>query len=106
MKKVVLVLAFGFFSLFSLFAGTVPGLDSEMEQKVVVDLSEIQLDKYVEDYVLVSFNIVDGIIKIDEISGTQVVLTKAIIKELVQMRVESKYDADVTYRYKFTFEKV
>lgn len=106
MKKLVLVFAFGFFSLSSLFAASTPDLESEMTEKVVIDLSDIRLDKYTEDYVLVSFKIVNGEIKINEIKGSQVELTKAIIKELVQMKIESSYDPNETYQYKFTFEKI
>ena len=106
MKKLILVVVFGFFSWSSLFAASTPGLDNEIGQKVVIDLSNIELDTYSEDYVLVSFKIVDGQIKINDIQGSQVELKKAIIKKLVQMEIESNYDANATYRYKFTFEKI
>ncbi|NRA12908.1 MAG: hypothetical protein HRT57_13210 [Crocinitomicaceae bacterium] len=57
MKRLFLVFALGFFSISLSFAGGNP---------------EIQLNPYSEYFVLVSFRIVSGEIKIEDISGSQV----------------------------------
>jgi hypothetical protein len=106
MKKLIVAFVIGLLSMGTSFAASNPGLANEINEKVVIDLSDIELDQYSTDYVLVSFKIENGQIKINEIQGSQVELKKLIIKRLVQMNIESNYNADETYRYKFTFEKV
>ena len=41
-----------------------------------------------------------------KIIGTQAVLKELVVKELEKMQVESDYNSNAVYRYKFTFEKV
>jgi hypothetical protein len=106
MKKIFLTLTVGIISISSIFAGINPDLQDEMNEKVIIDLSEIQLNPYSEDFVLVSFKIEKGEIKIQNISGSQALLKKLIVKKMVQMNIESEYDADFIYRYKFTFAKI
>ena len=105
MKKFLVMFVVGVLSISASFAAE-PNLVDEIHEKVAPDLSTVELDQYATDYVVVSFHIENGKIKINTIDGTQLELKKLIVKELVQMNVESNYDEDATYRYKFTFEKV
>lgn len=105
MKKLVLCLVLGF-STMSYSMPISGGIGSELKNKVNVDLSAIQLNKYEEDYVLVDFKVVDGMIEIVKASGTQSDLIELMVSELQTLVVESGYEKDMVYRYKFTFEKV
>ena len=68
----------------SSFATKNPGLVQEIERKVIVDLSGVELDEYNMDYVLVDFKIIDDEIKIVEINGTSAELKEIIIKEMLK----------------------
>ncbi|MFT5778153.1 MAG: hypothetical protein ACI837_001109 [Crocinitomicaceae bacterium] len=105
MRKLIVVFVLGVLSISSSLAGG-PRLVDEIKEKVILDLSDVELNQYAEDYVLVSFKIVNGKIEIKDISGTQVELKKLIVKKLVQMNIESNYNVNALYSYKFKFEKV
>jgi len=106
MKKLVVLLAVGLLTISSSFSAVNPELVREIESKVFVDLSQIELDEYNQDYVMVSFKIIDHEIKIQEINSTNSELKSKIIDELYEMRIDSDYNSRETYMYKFTFEKV
>ena len=105
MKKLVLVIVLGFSSL-SFGSPKSEGIGAELKNKVSVDLSTIRLNMYEEDYVIVDFTIVDGMINIVEIGGTQNALVDLMVSELQTFVVESGYDKDKLYLYEFTLEKV
>ena len=105
MKKLIVVFVVGLLSASFSFAAE-PSLSEEINDKVIIDLSNVELDQYSQDYVLVSFKIVSGQIIINGVRGTQAILKKMIVKELSSMRIESNYEPNATYRYKFTFKKV
>lgn len=88
------------------FAKGNPDLAREIENKIFVDLSTIELNESIPDYVMVSFRIINDEIKIQEINGTSEELKKIIIKELYEIRIDSEYSEDQTYVYRFTFEKI
>jgi len=105
MRNLVVVLVMTLSSMINVLASS-PSLSNEIHDKVSLDLSNIELDKYAEDYVFVSFKIQDGQIMINNIKGSQTELKKLIVKELVQMEIESEYDENKLYQYRFTFEKI
>jgi len=104
MKKLIVLCVVSLLTISSSFATKNPELVQEIERKVIVDLSGVELDEYNTDYVLVDFKIIDDEIKIVEINGTSAELKEIIIKELCEIEVDSEYNSKYTYRYKFTFE--
>ena len=104
MKKVVVAFIASFIVSSVSFAGSNPDLQNELYNKVSIELGSIELDD--QDYVLVNFNIIDGDVKIENISSTQSELRNLIIIELMKLSIESNYDSEKTYTYKFTFEKI
>lgn len=106
MKKVIVLLIVSVLTMSASFGMRNPELVKEIEKKVVIDLSKIELDKYSQDYVMVSFRIVNNKIKIQEINGTSKALKQAIIRELYEIDVDCDYNDRQTYQYRFTFEKI
>ena len=105
MKKVIVLLVLSALTMSAGVSSKNPELSKEIERKVVVDLSNIELDQYSPDFVIVSFRIIANEIKILEISGTSKVLKELIVKELYDIKVESDHNENQTYHYKFNFQK-
>lgn len=90
----------------SAFAGENPKkLFKEINRKMILDFSDIQLNQRNKDYVMVHFKIVDKEIEITKISGSQNDLKEMIESKLNDMLIRSDYDANKVYKYKFTFEE-
>jgi hypothetical protein len=106
MKKIALIVTIGFLMMSTAFAGNNPSLKKLINRKIKIDLSHIELDKYVQDYVNVTFKIVKGEIQIVESHATQTDLRKEITKALKKLEVTCEYEEGETYQYKFTFEKI
>lgn len=104
MKKLIVLFAVLLLTVSSSFATKNPELVREIQSKVIVDLSRVDLDEYNPDYILVEFKIIDDEINILEINGTSKELKEMIIKELCEIEVDSNYNSNFTYRFKFTFE--
>lgn len=105
MKKVVVLVAMGLFTIGSSFAGSDPVLIDEISQKVNIDLSTITLDEYEVDFVQVQFKIYDGLIQIVKIEASQVELMELIISKLKEIHVRTPYNESEIHNYNFTFEK-
>ena len=105
--KTKLVIAMMFLG-FTSFAGNGEpgGLLKELKKKVFVDLNGVEINKSKKDYVIVSFRIVEGEIKILEVNGTNKYLKEKMIEKLCSLNVESTYDPGKTYNYKFTFDEI
>lgn len=107
MKIVGLIFALSLFTLSSSFAkGDYPDLVREIEKKVKIDLTKVDLNDAKTDYVMVSFRIINDEIKIVEIGGSSKELEISIIKELYAIHVDSDYSPNKTYVYRFTFVKI
>ncbi len=105
MKKLMLSLALSFAGFSFSFAST-PCVVHEIEQKFYVDISHIELDQYLEEFVDVEFTIENGEINILKINGTQTVLEEVVLRELSEMQIESACSPEIIHRYKFTFRKI
>jgi len=105
MKKTVVLIAMGLFTIGSSFAGSNPILTDEISQKVKIDLSTITLDKYEEDFVHVQFKIYNGLIQIVKIEGSQAELIGLIISELKEIHVQTPYSESEVHNFNFTFQK-
>ena len=102
MKKLMFI-AGVLISSFSFGSDNLP-LRNEITEKLILDLSEIELEEYDEDFVVVSFMISEGEISIKEITGTQKQLVQKVKSKLIQLDIEELYTEDVLYRYKVMFE--
>lgn len=106
MKK-LLVLGISVFTLNAAFADNYNNLPEEIKNKVrTADLSQIELSRQHEDFVNVRFNVVDGQIVIDEISGSKPELEKLISNRLNQLKIVSETCTTQDHLYKFVFEKI
>lgn len=106
MKTVLSLIVFLVLSVNVTLASGNPDLVREIKAKINIDLSSVELNRFNEDYVTVSFRIMEGEIKILEISGSHKVLKAMMIKELNQIHVDAPYEDGKTYVYRFTFEKI
>ena len=106
MKTIIALLSAIVFSTGTSFATGNPDLVHEIKSKIFVDLSTIDINESGQDYVTVSFRIVDAEIKIMEIGSSNRELEKIIIRELNDIHVDSPYISGRTYVYRFTFEKI
>ena len=104
MKKIIFIVAI-LVSNISLGAGS-PPLKDEITNKLILDLSKIELDENNQDFVVVNFYICNGEIEVAEITGTQKQLVQKVKNKLTQLIIEQTYDEGALYRYKFTFEKI
>ena len=103
MKKLIFIAAI-LISNISLGAGVQP-LKQEITEKLIIDLSMVELDKNQQDFVLVRFSICNGEIEIADISGSQKQLIQKVKSKLSKLTIEQVYDEGALYQYKFTFEK-
>lgn len=103
MKKLLLIV--GVLVTTVSFGAENPQLKNEITDKLILDLSKVELDENLNDFVVVGFHICDGEIEITEITGTHKQLVHEVKRKLSQLMIENKYDEDMLYRYKFTFEK-
>lgn len=103
MKKIIFILAISVSNL-SLAAGGEP-LRNEITNKLILDLSQVELDENHQDFVVVSFYIRNDEIEITGISGSQKELIEKVKNKLSQLEIEQYYNERALYRYKFTFEK-
>ncbi len=106
MKTAIALLTVLLFSAGTSFASGNPDLVHEIRNKIYVDLSNVEINEAGQDYVTVSFRIVDSEIKILEVGGSNDELEELIIRELNQIHVDSPYISGRTYVYRFTFEKI
>ena len=104
MRKVAVLFVMGLLTMSAGFASGNPDLYNEIEKKVIVDLSKIQLDD--SNFVMVRFKIVNNGIEIQDISSSSKELKEIMLKELNDIRVDSDCVENKTYIYRFTFEKL
>lgn len=105
MKKVVVALFVGLLSISSSFAGENPKLVKEIQRKVKVDLSGIQLEKSKKHYVLVKFKIVNKEIEVLNVKGSKKELSDLMMAELEEMFITSDSDPKKVYQFKFNFSQ-
>ncbi|MCR9173714.1 MAG: hypothetical protein NXI10_14525 [bacterium] len=103
MKKLIVALVVGFLTMSSSFAGENPKLMKEIQRKVKVDLSGIQLERSKKHYVIVKFKIVNQEIEILNVKGSKKELTDLMMQELEEMFITSNADPNETYHFKFNF---
>lgn len=105
MKKLIVLIAIGFFTIGTSHAGIDPVLTKEISQKVNVDLSSITLDEYSPDFVQVAFKIYDGLIQIVKIESSQAELMEIITRKLKEIHIRTPYSESEIHNFNFTFKK-
>lgn len=102
MKKLVAIFVLSLVAVSTSFAGENPKLFKEINRKLKVDVSEMQLSKVHKNYVVVKFKIVNGEIEILGAVGSEE-LRQMIVDKLEAMEIDTKADNSKVYRYKFNF---
>ena len=103
MKKLILIVTLLIASIS--FGSENPSLKNEILNNVNPNLSEIQLDEFHQNFVVVSFYIKDNQIHIIDIQGSQKELIQMVTNELSEMNILNEYSDSDVYNYKFTFKK-
>ena len=103
MKKLILIVTVLMASIS--FAAGNPSLKNEIVNKMNPNLSEIELDEFHQDFVVVSFSIKDGKIHVLDMQGSKEELIQAVLNELSEMHILKAYSDSDIYNYKFTFKK-
>ena len=103
MKTITLLLGVLFST--GAFAGGGQPIADEVGQKMILDLSDVELNKEHNDFVVVSFIVFNKQIAINDINGSNRELTNAVSSKLSSMTLNDSYSEDDLYRLKFTFEK-
>jgi hypothetical protein len=89
----------------SALAGGGQPIAEEVGQKLILDLSNVELNKENNDFVVVSFIVYDKQIAINDINGSNRELIKAVSAKLSSITLNDSYSEDDLYRLKFTFEE-
>lgn len=82
-----------------------PTLQRELSDKMILDLSQVELHENFQDYVIVQFSICEEEVTIKSVDGTHDEVIKAVCNKLNSMEISANYEEDKIYRIKFTFEK-
>jgi len=104
MKKLITIVAISITNIS--FSANNPELKSELTEKLILDLSKVELDQNHQDFVVVSFYVCDDKIEIAEITGTNKELIQKVKNKMSLLKLEDAYDEKELYRFKLTFEKV
>lgn len=87
------------------FGSNNPSLKNAIVGQVQPDLTEIKLNEFHQDFVVVSFCVKDFQVQILDIQGSQKQLIKMISEELSEMYIQREYPDSDIYNYKFIFKK-
>ena len=102
MKKLIAAIVLSLITVSASFAGENPKLWKEINRKLKVDVSQVNLSKIHTNYVVVKFRIVEGEVEILGSLGSEE-LRALIVEKLEQMDIVSDANSDKVYRYKFSF---
>lgn len=80
-------------------------LEQELLDKMILDLSEVELHDAFQDYVTVHFTICDQQIEIQSIGGSNQEVVEAVQDKMQKLQIDANYQEDKLYNFKFTFEK-
>lgn len=105
MKKVVVAFIVALLTTSASFAGENPKLIKEIQRKIKVDLSNINLERSKEHYVTIRFRVVNKEVEILSLRGSKKELTDMMLKELEEMFIISSSDPEKVYQFKFNFSQ-
>ena len=98
-----LVIFISLLSLKSSFGMNDTLLRNEIINKINIDLRDIELDQFHQDFVAVSFNIIEGKIQITEVNSSNPELQNLIELNLSLIVINSSYNESETYLFRFNF---
>lgn len=104
MKQVMMLLVVLGMAISAQAGNDLPLLAKEIGKKVILDISTIELNNG-EEVIEVQFEIVESVIQIKSITGAKRALMEILRNKLETMKIESKYEANKMYSYRFVFEK-
>ena len=102
MKKIILLA--GILITTVTFGSEKPSLNRQIEREVKPDLSEVELNEFYQDFVVVRFYIKDSKIQLIGIQGSKEQLIQLISKELTDMFIQEVHPQTDVYNYKFIFK--
>ncbi len=102
MKKSIAVIVLSLMTISTSFAGENPKLWKEINRKLKVDVSQIDLSKSKKNSVVVKFRIVNNEVEIVGSEGSEA-LRELIVQKLEQMDIKASVDSNEVYQYKFNF---
>lgn len=70
MKKIITVLAISISTITMSIASNIKTLTNEIKEKVTLDINGDKIDKNNQSFITVSFKIINGKVKIEEINGS------------------------------------
>ena len=105
MKTVLITTFMILFSFSMTYAGENPKLLKEIKRKSFLDLSNINLEKNKDEFVIVKFRVTNHQIEILDIDGSREELTEMMMQKLQEMVITTDAEDATTYQYKFKFEK-
>ncbi|MFT5778506.1 MAG: hypothetical protein ACI837_001462 [Crocinitomicaceae bacterium] len=106
MKKIIVLFVTCILTFSASFAGGNPELSKELKDKIVVDLSNVDLNEYAPEFVEVQFEIFDGEIIIREINSTNCELQEILLTKMYSLHIDADYVEGQVYSYKFSFKFV
>jgi hypothetical protein len=80
-------------------------LSKELSEKLIFNLSAVELHIDHSNFVLISFTSIKNRIELTEILGTQRLLVQKVKNKLAVIHMDKAYDEESLYLYKFTFEE-
>jgi len=105
MKNLVVALFVALLTAGSAFAGGNPKLVKEIQRKVKVDLSKVNLEKSKEHFVTVRFRVIGKEIEVLSVRGSKKELTDLMLEELEEMFITTDADPKEVHHFKFNFTK-
>jgi hypothetical protein len=105
MKKLVVAFIVTLLATSASFAGENPKLIKEIQRKIKVDLSNINLEKSKEHYVTIRFRVVNKEVEVLSLRGSKRELTDMMLKELEEMFISSDADPKKVHQFKFNFSQ-
>ena len=103
MKTIAMIIGLCFLSIS--FGSNNPSIKNEMIEKVNPDLAGFEFEAVHENFVVVSFKVIQHHVEIIDIMGSSDVLIKALTEELINLKVDKLYPMDDIYNFKFIFIK-
>ena len=80
-------------------------LSKELSEKLIFNLSDVELHIDHSNFVLISFTSIKNRIELTEILETQRLLVQKVKNKLAVIHMDKAYDEESLYLYKFTFEE-
>lgn len=82
-----------------------PTIKAELKNKLHPDLSDHQLDPYIENYVVVYFKIRNRQIEVIDMESSDRALMTIIKNDLRSLEIKQRYTENKVYKYKLIIQK-